>query len=283
MLKTINDYFYFNQKERRGIFALLSIIILLIAINIFIIPRMGKEKPINKEDFIAWVDSLTQNPSDTINTKVIEYFNFDPNQITKEEWLKLGLSEDQIKVIFNFRKAGGRFFKKEDLKKIYSISDAQYSLLEPYILIPRSGFTKEGISAQTFSIELNTADSIDLIKISGIGPVFASRILKYRKLLGGYSQVSQLMEVYGIDSIKFRKLKHNFSACDSNKIIRININTATFKELLKHPYISYEFVKNIVNERKKGSFNSVDDLLKRTTVSDSLFKKLQPYLESSIK
>lgn len=281
MLKTINDYFYFSQKERRGIFVLLSLIILLIAINVFIIPQMGREKPINKDAFIAWVDSLMQNPVDTMQTKTIDYFNFDPNLIAKAEWLKLGLSESQTKTILNYRKAGGTFFKKTDLKKIYSINESQYLKLAPFIIFSTSTNTKKTYAK--LKIDLNSADSIDLIKIRGIGSVFASRILKYRKLLGGYSQASQLTEVYGIDSSKFQKLKQHFSACDSNKIIRININIASFRELLKHPYISYEFVKRIVNERRKKDFSSFKEFSKRTNTSDSLLRKLKPYLIISTK
>lgn len=283
MLKTINDYFYFSQKERRGIFVLLSLIILLIAINVFIIPQMGGEKPINKDAFMAWVDSLMQNPVDTMQTKAIEYFNFDPNLIVKEDWLNLGLSESQTKTILNYRKAGGTFFKKTDLKKIYSINEGQYLKLEPYIIFTTSTNTKKTYAKSIVKIELNASDSIDLIKIRGIGSVFASRILKYRKLLGGYSQASQLTEVYGIDSSKFQKLKQHFSACDSNKIIRININIASFRELLKHPYISYEFVKRIVNERRKKDFSSFKEFSKRTNTSDSLLRKLKPYLIISTK
>ncbi len=274
MLKTINDYFYFSQKERRGIFALIFIISILILLNIFVIPQMGSEKPINNDAFMAWVDSITQKPN---QSKVIEYFNFDPNVITKKEWLKLGLSEDQIKVLLNYRNAGGRFYKKEDLKKIYSITDELYLSLEPYIIFSTAKVVNKKIT-QNLSIDLNSVDSTDLIKINGIGPVFAARILKYKKLLGGYSQASQLMEVYGIDSAKFHSIKHNFSTCDRSKLIRININTASFKELLKHPYISYEFVKLVVNERRKEVFKTLEDFKERTQLSDSVYQKLTPYL-----
>jgi competence protein ComEA len=138
MLKSINDYFYFNQRERRGIFVLLSIITVLVGSNIFIIPQFGKNEPINKDAFIAWVDSLMQKPNEKIDTTIIEYFNFDPNQITMEDWLKLGLTEKQTQTILNYRNAGGKFFTKKDLKKIYSISDELFQKLEPYILLPDS-------------------------------------------------------------------------------------------------------------------------------------------------
>ena len=74
IFQPINDYFYFSQKERRGIFALISIIIILTGINIFVIPQLGKGEPIDKDAFIAWVDSVMQKPSEQTETKVIEYF-----------------------------------------------------------------------------------------------------------------------------------------------------------------------------------------------------------------
>lgn len=282
MFKFINDYFYFNQKERRGIFMLLSIILTLICINLFVIPHLGKEEPIDKEAMIAWVDSLMQKPSEQVETKIIEYFKFDPNLIAKKDWLKLGLSEKQTQIILNYRKAGGKFFKNEDLRKIYSISKVQYKKLEPFIFIRKTKTkTPNKISPpkKTF-IELNSADSMDLVSIYGIGPVLSSRIIKYRKLLGGYVHPSQLTEVYGIDSAKFQKIKHNFTSCDTAKLILLNINTADFKELLKHPYISYEFVKYIVNARKAEGFNSVEDLSVQTIIPDSVFRKLRPYLRT---
>ncbi len=285
MLKPIFDYFYFSQKERRGIFMLLSIILILIFINLFVIPNISQEKPIDKLAFIAWVDSLTQKPLEQVEAKTIEYFKFNPNLITKEDWLKLGLSEKQTQTILNYRNAGGKFFKKEDLKKIYSISETQYQKLEPFISISKSKKEKRKNYApqKKLHIELNTTDSVELIKIYGVGAVFASRILKYRNLLGGYTHPSQLVEVYGIDSGKFENIKHNFTACDTAKINQLNINTADFKKLLKHPYISYEFVKFIVNARKVEKIKSVDDLREPKYISDSLFMKLRPYLKISTK
>ena len=41
-----------------------------------------------------------------------------------------------------------------------------------------------------------------------IGDILASRIVKYREVLGGYIEVSQLDEVYGLSEDGFENLKH---------------------------------------------------------------------------
>lgn len=46
-------------------------------------------------------------------------------------------------------------------------------------------------------VNLNDADTTTLMLIHGIGPTFASRIVRYRDRLGGFTHKEQLLEVYG--------------------------------------------------------------------------------------
>ena len=194
-----------------------------------------------------------------------------------DDWLKLGLKQKQAQVILNYLNKGGRFKEKEDLKKIYSISEELYARLAPFIKI---SFSAQKRKKEYLQIELNSTDSSEIIKVKGIGPVFASRILKYKKLLGGYISVEQLQEVYGIDSTKFHSLKHNFTSCNLDSIQKININKADFRQLLKHPYISYDFTKDIVNRRRNKVFSKIEDAFNIQFISNSDFKKLLPYLST---
>lgn len=126
-------------------------------------------------------------------------------------------------------------------------------------------------------IELNTADSLSLVSLNGIGPAFASRIIKYRKILGGYVKKEQLLEVYGFDKEKYDLVKP-FVWVTPNPI-KINLNTCTFKELNKHPYINYDLTKAIFNLKKRlGKFRSVDDIKQIDLVNDEMYNKLAPYL-----
>ncbi len=278
MIKQLNNYFYFSQKERRGISVLIILIFLVLVFNLFFLPRLKPPSNLNSIKLISLADSISENnQADSIQK--IEYFKFDPNTIEKSKWISLGLSPTQAQTVINYRNAGGKFYRKEDLKKIYSISDSVYKKLEPYIVIPKKTYSKKTAKYQKLSIEINTADSADLVQVYGIGAILSKRIIKYRDALGGFYSINQLLDVYGIDSSKFESIKQNFAPCNCLKIVQININTATFKELLKHPYISYDFVKIIVNKRRKKEFSSLEDFAKRTEISDADFQKLNPYLK----
>jgi len=127
-------------------------------------------------------------------------------------------------------------------------------------------------------IEINSADSLVLDELPGIGPAFARRIIKYRVMLGGFVYPEQLKEVYGMDSTRlngFIKLIR----IDTSGIRKMDINKATFKELLAHPYLEYEQVKAIVRFRdKKGLLGSPGELWAAGVLADSLWNCLSHYL-----
>lgn len=126
-------------------------------------------------------------------------------------------------------------------------------------------------------INVNVADSAELLNLSGIGPVFASRIVKYRNLLGGYIKTEQLLEVFGMDSLRYNKILPHIHVSEVS-LKKINLNKATFGEILRHPYVSYETVKEIVNYRKSnGGFNNVNELLNIPGVDTNSYNKLFPY------
>ena len=127
-------------------------------------------------------------------------------------------------------------------------------------------------------IELNTADSTDLVSVDGIGPVFAKRILAYRERLGGFHSTGQLREVFGIDEERFEKISA-FVKTDSTYIRKINVNTAGVSDLKKHPYISPNVAQGLVNYRKQhGTFRNVTDIRSCVLVSADLYRKIAPYL-----
>jgi len=128
-------------------------------------------------------------------------------------------------------------------------------------------------------IDINRADSADLLPLPGIGPVFAGRIIKYRNLLGGFANVEQLEEVYGM-SIETLDLIKDGVAIDTSAIHKIQLNSATFRELLRHPYLEYEDVKAIVNYRDfKDTIQSFKELQSNYILSDSLLRQVLPYLD----
>ncbi|GHV37725.1 hypothetical protein FACS1894178_9410 [Bacteroidia bacterium] len=113
-----------------------------------------------------------------------------------------------------------------------------------------------------FTVEVNTADTLDLQEIRGIGSILAKRIVNYRNLLGGFVAKEQLLEVWGIDSIKYAAVKDAF-VLKTVKITKINLNVIDIQTLKKHPYMDYYLAKAIVQDREKnGLFEKIEDILR---------------------
>ncbi|MBM3404096.1 MAG: helix-hairpin-helix domain-containing protein [Bacteroidetes bacterium] len=149
----------------------------------------------------------------------------------------------------------------------------QYSQTPPPIAV---GQTEKGSSRRDIPmIELNTSDTILLLELPGIGASFSRRIIKYREKLGGYYATSQLLEVYGMDSTRYAGVCEYVRA-DTTLIRRLDIQKATFKELLNHPYLEYDQVKEICRLRDKKKLKNKTDL--EPIVGKMLYRKLQPYL-----
>lgn len=127
-------------------------------------------------------------------------------------------------------------------------------------------------------VDLNTADTTLLKKLPGIGSSFAKRIVEYREKLGGYCESEQLLEVYKMDTTRYEGIK-DFVKIDSTFVPnKLKINSDAFKTLVKHPYLEYEDVKNIVNHREqKGMIASWGQLTK--VVGDAINPKLRYYVD----
>lgn len=131
-------------------------------------------------------------------------------------------------------------------------------------------------------ISLDNADSVVLEKLPGIGPVLSARIIKYRDKLGGFYEVDQLREVYGLSDSVFSKIAP-LLRLEGNRIKKIAINSASEEELRKHPYLQWKLAKQLIKFREAhGSFEEVKDLEEIWGLDRDKLKKLIPYLVFNI-
>jgi DNA uptake protein ComE-like DNA-binding protein len=132
---------------------------------------------------------------------------------------------------------------------------------------------------ETFTIELNSADTLDLQRLRGVGPGFARRIVTYRERLGGFHDKSQLLEIWGFDSAKYNMVVSNV-AVNRDSVRMIDLNTIAFKDLLRHPYFPFAIAKAIFLYRKEHKrFASVEELRKIDLISDSTYRKMIMYVK----
>lgn len=300
MKQFFRDYFVFNKRERNGVFVLLVIIMLLVMYltlgDKFITATdtdfTNFEKEINIFEASANIERSAK-PTDSTGFRkypysyksaikekgaTVTYFKFNPNQLSTTEWQKLGLTNKQISCIKKYEAKGGKFLKKEDLKKIYLISEKMYTTLEPYIFIPEKDekiTTKNTIVIN--KIDINSADSVQLLTIKGIGSFYAKTIIRYRKLLGGFISNQQLLELWKFDEHKLQAIE-KYITLDTSKIKKININTCSAAEL-KHPYLNWNEVNAIINYRlQHGNYATINEIKNTDLVDDETFYKIAPYL-----
>jgi len=135
------------------------------------------------------------------------------------------------------------------------------------------------VKPPSFTIAINQADTFDFQRLSGIGPAFARRIVAYRERLGGFVSKNQLLEVWGMDSSRYSRIER-FIIIGPDTVKKVSLNNATFKELLRHPYFTFDLAKEVMLLRKKNRrIDQMDEIRTIRGMSDSLFLKLSPYLK----
>lgn len=298
----IRAFLTYHRIERKGLLVLVLLILLAVTYNMYLrltltdraeadLLRFGpsivefrasvEESERDAGDYRhvpSWESVRNERPES-------ELFDFDPNTLDSAGWVRLGFSPRQSAAILKYRSRGGAFRKEEDLFKLFMIDSARYIELRPYVKIaPRDEKPRESESPPAFEraplpmVDINLADTLGLEDIKGIGPAFARRILRYRERLGGFRTPEQLLEVYGMDTARYEAMLPQVML-DTTVRSRININTAEYTELIRHPYLNKNQVRAIIRYREQhGAFRTVNDLLDIHLVKEEDMRKLGPYL-----
>ncbi len=275
-MDSLRKWFSFSKGERVAIITILALILLLILACLFRPSRksLSDESLHNLDSLLSLRKAAIEQQQQADKPQELAElhpFPFNPNTLTEEEWLQMGLTDRQVRNIMNYKAKGGKFYSKNDLGKLYTISEEEFAQLEPFIVLPevareRSGkslSSRGGVSTGSMTasaaptekkaipiVDLNTVDSTTLVELPQIGPYTAVRIIEFREKLGGFIDKEQLRDVKGMDDARFAAIQPyiNLGAVE---IRRIDVNRADFKTLVHHPYLNYEQVKRIVNQREK--------------------------------
>ena len=295
----------FGKGERIAVFTILTLILVILVLCL-----VRPFRPTPNELVLHNIDSLlmlreaalkelqAKENEELAQINELHPFPFNPNTMTEEDGLKMGLTDRQVRNIINYRESGGHFYSKKDLGRLYTISEADFEQLEPFIVLPdmsRSARTnremnksKEIINdAETLKpikkeipiVDINTIDSTTLVELPQIGSYTASRIIAYREKLGGFIDLEQLREVKGVDSARYESVLP-YLRLENVEIHKLDVNRADFKTLVNHPYLSYDLVKAIFKQRdSKGMIKNWSQLQMVT----KNVGELNPMLENYIK
>lgn len=220
-------------------------------------------------------------------------FPFDPNHADSATLCRLGLKPWQVSNMLKYRRKGGRWRSADDLQRLYGLSKSQFEQLRPYVRIAeadkrkvyeraewQSNYEHEPRPktekfAEGVTLPANTADTTALKHIPGIGSYYARKIVDYRERLGGFVSTSQIGEIEDLPA----GITRWFVLDKADKPRQLRINHATFKQLVRHPYLSYEQTKIIVTHiRQYGAIRSWRDLQLYKEFTQNDFKRLAPYI-----
>lgn len=295
------DFFYFSRTERQGVL-ILAILIVAVCTYIWFMPARSNaamnDNPEFEKEYEAFITSIQERErtSNRIHKKPftkkreVLLAPFDPNTADSTTFLDLGLPAWMAKNILLYRAKGGKFRKPEDFRKIYGLTEEQYSILSPYISIAEEPHIKD--TTRLFVrkepkdtllyvkypagtvISLNRADTTELKKIPGIGSAIARMIVGYRRQLGGFYKVEQLQDI----DLSVDKLRAWFSV-DENETRKLNLNKSGIERLKAHPYINFYQAKVIIEYRKKkGKIHSLKQLELYEEFSPNDLERIAPYI-----
>lgn len=231
--------------------------------------------------------------------KSAQFKLFNPNKVSVEDLTGMGFPKYGANNLVKFRNAGKTYKFKEDLAKVYGISEEFLERISPFIDLPSKteqavstyetvyqGYPEnevEKVNPKPLTIEkfdINLATLPELTKVYGIGKVFAQRIIKYRESLGGFYELEQVKKTYGLpDSTYLELLSHVYLKAEPRKI---KINEVELGDWKTGP-LSYSKKKGILAYRKQhGHFENAEQLKKLHILSEDDLLSAIPYLDFSI-
>ena len=127
-------------------------------------------------------------------------------------------------------------------------------------------------------IDINRCDTDDIVVVPLFGSKRAARLVEYRDRLGGFYSLEQIREVYVLQDMDMEHVAKYFTLRPGD-VRKININTASYKELVSHPYFDAYLAKTILNFREKhGKIDSFEQLQQITHAYPELMEKLRHYI-----
>lgn len=320
ILFRIQDFFGISPKESRG-----ALVLIVLSFGLILAPTVFKwwVLPLFQDDTVPFtieqLDSTaalipergsSYNADRNFSENEVPYtrddeksatsarlFTFDPNTASPAQLQELGVPRFLAQRIQKYREKGGKFRRKEDLKKIYDFPPALYSRLEGYIEFP-GNIPKSTESAADFAegtppppretkiftrpvpaaFDINTADTAQLATLRGIGSKLSARIVKFRDALGGFYSADQYSEIYGLDSLALSELRRYGRVQSAPR--KIAINTATVQELNQHPYFRNRKLNEVIIRYREqhGAFSSAEAMKEIRILDEATLRKMVPYL-----
>ncbi len=292
-MKLFESHFWYNKRQRNGILFLVSTLILLQLILFFVDFSVDENQQIDKDEFYGFqhkIDSLKKINKDSIAQRT---YRFNPNFLTDFRAYQMGMSEQEIDRLLIFREKGKYANSVREFQQVTGVSDSLLNIMSPRFKFPewtqknKNDQSKKKTLNQTETSspekieELNNVTFQELSRINGVSDKLAKRIIAYRNKLQGFYEDDQLFEVYYLDKEVGDQILKRFQVIEKPLIQKIDINSASFKEILKTPYIDYKLTQRICNYRDENIlFNDLEELKEIDSFPIEKFDRIALYLSA---
>jgi len=214
---------------------------------------------------------------------------FNPDQLSVNDWLKMGFSEKQAEAIVKYKNyLGGSFISKEKFKECFIISPENYNKLEPYLLLPTKtpenfrNFAKNNAVKSRIQYHPFDPNQLDAEgwKALGFSEKQAVTIINYRdrNLRGSFKSLGDLQKCFVISAEKFQEMKPYIKLQEKQQektdFSKTDLNTITFKQLMEFGLDERSAGSMIGFRKKLGGFMNKQQILSTYNIDQDLVQKL---------
>ena len=224
---------------------------------------------------VRTADSVKTAISRPVRTPRFSPRPFEPFRIDTVgvDYLRLiGFSTRQARALIEYRdREVDGIRDMNELRDCYVVSSEMADSLAHFVIFPEP-------KPYGGLVEINSADSLQLRSVRGIGPKTVVAIIEYRKLLGGFHSIEQIAELKCVTSENFTLITKQI-CCNNSLISKIDINFAPALELERHPYMTRKALKRIIELREsKGGWKSLEEMQNDNIFEAEQASAIAPYL-----
>jgi len=289
----LKSHFTFNKQQRSGILLLLLLIISLLCVYWFVDFSEEDTFDTSSAEIVSAQKELDSLRLVEIENRKPKKYPFNPNFITDYKGYTLGMTNEEIDRLLQYRKEDKWINSAADFKRVTGVPDSLLNELSPYFKFPdwvtnpkpKNDFkdykSEKGFTEKPFSqkIDLNKATAEQLQQVSGIGEALSKRIVSDREKLGGFSSDIELNSVYGLNSEVVERTLNLFTVKTPKEIAKINVNKASASDIATIPSISFEMAKKIWEYRRlREKITSIQELDKIEGMTERKLQLIQLYL-----
>ncbi len=289
-MNSLKSHFRYHRSQRNGVFFLLLFIVFLQGVFFFVDFSSEESNAVSQNEIIAFQHEMDSLKSVELKKSSPKIYPFNPNYITEFKGHQLGMSVGEIDKLIAFRAQGKYVNSTKQFQEVTGINDSLLTKISPYFKFPdwitseknaEKQNSNNKIDKSIVKKDINAASAEDLRIVNGIGEKLAKRIVDYRTKLQGFSLNEQVFEVWALDKEVANKVLQYFEVTKPPTIKKINVNTATFKEVLAIVYIDYELTKKIFRYKDEvAEIQSIEELKKIEGFPLEKFSRIILYLEA---